>query len=73
MTVTGQKAVADYLRNSILPVIDKTTPPVIEEVGGDVICLDRLTRDGGHCCVDRFTFSGNKVSHIDICFMKPGP
>jgi hypothetical protein len=70
---SGQREVADYLQGTILHVIDLTTPPVIKDVGGEVICLDRLTRDGGHCCVDRFEFEGGKVKRIDICWMRPGP
>jgi hypothetical protein len=69
----GQADVAAYLQGTILHVIDLTTPPVIKDVGGEVICLDRLTRDGGHCCVDRFEFEGGKVKHIDICYMRPKP
>jgi hypothetical protein len=78
LTLTGVEAVAAHLETVVKPEIDPDTEPVIEEINGEVICLDRMHevakkktehQHSSHCCVDRFTFEDGKVKHIDICLL----
>jgi hypothetical protein len=71
-TVYDKANVEKYLKNLMAKDVDTSVTAQIRAVDGEVICLDRMKRDGGHCCVDRFQFNAdNKVSHIDICWIRP--